>query len=68
MNRPSDRCGSGGARFTAHATNTPKGLVSLYRIVRLIPSRSYCYCSKSTGAASSQHLPESGIDPSGKLS
>ena len=62
MNRPSDRCGSGGARVTAHDTDTPKGLVSPYRIVRLIPSRSYCYCPKSTEAALSQSLPESGTD------
>ena len=61
-NGPSDRCGSGGARVTAHDTDTPKGLVSPYRIVRLIPSRSYCYCPKSTEAALSQSLPESGTD------
>jgi hypothetical protein len=65
MNRPSDRCGSGGARVTAYDTDTPKGLVSPYRIVRLIPSRSYCYCPKSTEAALSQPLPESGTDLTG---
>ncbi len=68
MNRPSDRCGSGGVRVTVHATGTPKGLVSLYRIIRLILIRSSSYCSKRTGTASGQHLPGFGIDPLGESS
>ncbi len=34
------RCGSGGARVTARTTGTPKGLVGLYRIPGLFPTRS----------------------------